>query len=279
MGNNYDVKYTKLFSPGEEFKECCRCKEVKNKNEFYKHKRSRDGLSAWCKDCERAAKQRYAESPKRKVTEKRCNKCKEVKPANAFNRDRHNSCGLTSWCKECQAKVRKKRIKLDTHLPEQKRCYRCGVIKLQQDFYKDPARPDGLTNECKQCRKIMDAVSYVKKQFRKTIEPKLSLAVNGWDQAGDVLREMAELQVAVEKEKNKVKKIVETIKADAADAVVSLAARQFRLQQAIEYFVKRNRSGCKRIERHFRFGTIYYYRNKLGVKLDVATAEENIGKP
>lgn len=40
-------------------KTCSRCKEEKELSEFYKHIRSKDGLCAYCKECDKKAKKDY----------------------------------------------------------------------------------------------------------------------------------------------------------------------------------------------------------------------------
>lgn len=40
---------------GVKQKQCGRCKKWKDENAFYKHRRHRDGLAVWCKECSNKA--------------------------------------------------------------------------------------------------------------------------------------------------------------------------------------------------------------------------------
>jgi hypothetical protein len=48
-------------------KKCCKCKETKEKTEFYKNKAQKDGLSTVCKDCDKAASLKWAKENPEKI--------------------------------------------------------------------------------------------------------------------------------------------------------------------------------------------------------------------
>ena len=47
-------------------KQCCRCKAIKNRSEFHKFARNRDGLQPYCRSCKRAIDiEHYGRNPRR----------------------------------------------------------------------------------------------------------------------------------------------------------------------------------------------------------------------
>ena len=70
-------------------KTCWDCKVEKDLEQFYKMKRSRDGRSGRCKECEkRYKKEKYREAAENycgpTARESKCTSCGEIKPANKF---------------------------------------------------------------------------------------------------------------------------------------------------------------------------------------------------
>jgi len=112
-------------------KRCGKCKTWKGESDFAKNRSRRDGLSDWCRDCERKRIRKYYrlrglhlkkyytyhESHRvvRGVKQKRCRKCRTWKPETQFSRHKYNKDRLEVWCKECiskaqrRSRVRKKR--------------------------------------------------------------------------------------------------------------------------------------------------------------------------
>jgi len=110
---------------------CSKCKKQKDESEFGKHRKSKDGLGCWCKECVRAnARERY-EIKKRDsvkkynnykdlhrvaggVKQKQCGRCKKWKAENQYYKHSKHKDGLAVWCKECSNKAtnkaRKKRL-------------------------------------------------------------------------------------------------------------------------------------------------------------------------
>lgn len=48
-------------------KTCCKCNKAKNDNQFQKHKRTRDGLDCWCKECRHEYQKEYRSKPEIKL--------------------------------------------------------------------------------------------------------------------------------------------------------------------------------------------------------------------
>jgi len=107
------------------FKEklCSRCKQWKYYSDFYKDKKTKDGLMFWCKECEskrtehkRRSNKKYLRYEDRHRTVKRikqklCAKCSIWKVESDFSKNRSNRDGLNSWCKECTRKATDKNRK------------------------------------------------------------------------------------------------------------------------------------------------------------------------
>ena len=111
-------------------RQCSKCQKWKDESEFYKKQRQKDGLSYWCRKCEREyARERYRRAVGRSkkylgfeqrhrlvdgVREKRCPKCKKWKLETQFYKRRRHKDGLAAWCKECADKAtnlcRKRRL-------------------------------------------------------------------------------------------------------------------------------------------------------------------------
>ena len=104
------------------FKEklCSHCKQWKYYSEFYKNRRSKDGLSCWCRECEnkrfghkrKGMRTNLRCEDRHKVNEgikqKFCRKCSKWKAENEFYKNRSNRDGLNDRCKKCSYKPAKK---------------------------------------------------------------------------------------------------------------------------------------------------------------------------
>ena len=81
-------------------KQCTRCKETKELEEFYNDKRQTDGKSYYCKDCHRAYNKRIGEEPgfkeKRRQTSR---EWRERNPGYTGRRVRINKIALTLFHK------------------------------------------------------------------------------------------------------------------------------------------------------------------------------------
>lgn len=163
------------------FKEklCSRCKKWKYYSEFYKNRRSKDGLSFGCKECEkkrsgyeRKGARQYLRFEERHrlvngLKEKLCSKCGTWRGEGKFTKDRSSKDGLAGWCKECSHQAAKKSLKPkrkrtrrnlryeDRHRivngVKQKFCRKCYKWKNESQFYVDRSKKDGLSDRCKEC--------------------------------------------------------------------------------------------------------------------------------
>lgn len=269
-----------MFEVAVETKECCRCKEAKPVSKFHKRRNQRDGLGYWCKDCESLYKRvKYRNRAKEPAAEKRCQDCQEIKLQKHFTTDNYSRDGLSRRCRECQAVYRYSRKKLNTELPKEKRCSHCGVVKPQQAFDKRASSPDGLRGQCKQCMRLNLRVIYASRQIEEDPESKYRNIINNWDQVGDAVRQTAELQLAINKEKTECKKRVNLIKEQTAVVIKPYLSQQAYLRRMIEKFIKNSRTTCAELKKQLRFGAIRFCHNKLNVTLDIALAEKQLGKP
>ena len=111
-------------------KQCSKCRKWKDKSEFGKNSRLRDGLNSWCRECYRkqwlkryrkdgkTVKRYYTYEEAHRVIdgvkEKRCRRCWKWKAEIEFYKHRGRKDGLSLWCKECANKAtnkaRKKRL-------------------------------------------------------------------------------------------------------------------------------------------------------------------------
>lgn len=106
-------------------KKCSRCGQELPTEEFYRNKRSADGLQWYCKKCAKTYSLRYyaammgdenlhahhlrmrkkrmilraEQSP---ITEKRCAVCGQTKSVYHFYRNAYSNDGFASYCKECK---------------------------------------------------------------------------------------------------------------------------------------------------------------------------------
>jgi len=105
-------------------KQCAGCRKRKDESEFSKIRKSKDGLSYWCKKCEREnARKCYKREgePLKKyygyeqchrvvdgVKQKRCRKCEKWKAESEFYKYHRHKDGLANRCKECSDKATNK---------------------------------------------------------------------------------------------------------------------------------------------------------------------------
>ena len=115
-------------------KKCPRCGLTRNTEEFGRNRSLRDGLSCYCKVCNReigsALYRRKREADGFLVRQretlppgvKRCARCREVKFLSDFHRLRQQSGGYNPYCKDCRSAMAS-----DTHI---KRMYGLSRVEL-----------------------------------------------------------------------------------------------------------------------------------------------------
>ena len=105
-------------------KRCTRCGKLKDKSEFGKQAKFKDGLRYWCKQCFRdysneyrgkhgkvGKKNRSFEEAHRKVRgvrQKQCSGCRRWKLEDEFYKNNETKDGLGSLCKKCTAEAARK---------------------------------------------------------------------------------------------------------------------------------------------------------------------------
>jgi 5-methylcytosine-specific restriction endonuclease McrA len=88
---------------------CSRCRQVLPVTSFNKWKRSKDGLSYYCRDCVRTLDRRYSRANSGNTvdyvpaTEKTCRQCNSTLPADSFHRSKYVPDGLAIYCKKCKS--------------------------------------------------------------------------------------------------------------------------------------------------------------------------------
>lgn len=260
-------------------KKCSVCKEVKSVDEFHKRKLSKDGLVSECKDCSRIRKQTQRDKPKERIENKRCIRCQEIKSAGDFNKNMHNRDGLSNQCRQCSKLSRKALIKRNPDLPETKVCSTCGIEKPQQQFDKKHESPDGLSYRCKNCRNLSYRMRYIMRALHRDKNKGLRPGIETWEQADNLVREMAELQLTINNEKRACERRVDMIKSDCAQKIRPYVAKQTLLQLTLEDFVTKTCRSARRMVKKCRFGVVAFYRRKLDVVLNIELAAAKIGQP
>ena len=103
-------------------KRCTKCKKSKDKSQFGKDKRLKDGLSYWCIKCEQEYQHAYylrtSKATRRNfkyedshrvvggVKQKLCRKCRKWKAEREFHTNLISRDGLKATCKKCAKKSR-----------------------------------------------------------------------------------------------------------------------------------------------------------------------------
>lgn len=83
-------------------KTCSKCKKQLSPSEFSPDKKTRDGLYAWCKPCNRTYQNSKKHEPNFEGT-KICSTCEVEKPKTHFRVRRICKDGLSNECKDCQS--------------------------------------------------------------------------------------------------------------------------------------------------------------------------------
>lgn len=148
-------------TPAVDFKHCSTCAAEKPAVQFWKRRRSIDGLQLVCIQCQKQAaadlrQQRAQWLPFLGATE--CAYCDELKSLPGFAQRTGTLKGLQYECKQCASR-RMSQLYTDNKTkcsvgPEtEKVCCRCMLVKSCNEFYRQSNRPDGLQSCCKLCLK------------------------------------------------------------------------------------------------------------------------------
>jgi hypothetical protein len=83
-------------------KKCSKCKNEKEKTDFYVKSQNKDGLCGQCKEC--YDEQRNGDSVDLESLEegkKKCTECPNYKPYSEFNKRKGSKDGYRNQCREC----------------------------------------------------------------------------------------------------------------------------------------------------------------------------------
>ena len=114
------AKRAALFAQGR--KKCYKCCKIKNVDDFYKRKRSKDGLCSYCKECmapinktDKRCIPRKEQAQLFSQGKKKCPNCGNIKDVDCFSKAKSTKDGLHSNCKECTLEQINKRLKSDPY--------------------------------------------------------------------------------------------------------------------------------------------------------------------
>lgn len=101
----------------QKIKTCCRCGRELPASAFYKNARSKDGLAAYCKECNRVCQRECLIKKSHQL--KFCVGCKRDLPLSEFYIKHNRKIAMCSYCKECrQRAAARKKAEPPKHLKE-----------------------------------------------------------------------------------------------------------------------------------------------------------------
>ena len=139
---------------GMDTKQCSRCGETKELDQFSPQKETRDGRKGVCKPCRASqAKEagRLAGAQARPCyqdtdTHKECRGCRVMKDRAEFRRNSQKRDGKDTHCRACRAAPSRWIDSART-----KQCRRCLAVKDREMFTVDRQKRDGRHSMCKTC--------------------------------------------------------------------------------------------------------------------------------
>ena len=138
-------------------KKCPRCGLLKNFQLFHRNSSRRDGLSTWCRECNKDDYLKKADSRRKSNNERYViNKDKyrarqrEIRSSTSTHRDRERK-RLSDRATRTPAEVLADRLRLR---PDGvKRCRKCLDLLALEEFAPNISTADGLRSECRSCRR------------------------------------------------------------------------------------------------------------------------------
>ena len=130
-------------------KECYKCKNDKELDEFSKETKKKDGLNMYCKSCIKETK--TEKKITKKILEKKCKCCLEIKVINEFYIHRESKDNYNIYCKKCVNEKYKKYISKKKIITE-KKCIKCNETKKLLDFDINKKGKDGKDEYCLYCK-------------------------------------------------------------------------------------------------------------------------------
>ena len=134
-------------------KVCSRCNVEQELKNFSKRNLSKDGKTAWCKDCMREYRKELQSRPVPTLLTKLCSLCKEEKPATEFTKAVGNAGNLYSRCKACvKIKSREYYVANKTEIQERKRLVRTTPEAKAKRRKWEANNKEGLAENLKRWR-------------------------------------------------------------------------------------------------------------------------------
>ena len=160
-------------------------------------------------------------------------------------------------------------------MPEvkEKRCNKCHLLKPVKDFSKDKKSPDGYGYTCKTCKSL-----YAKECYQRE-RPNSKAGLDSWDQIDSVVREIAEIQAAINAEKATCERRIAQLKEYVNKAIRPWQAHQERLIDMLREYFKKNHTDTVAATKDCRFGTVGYFGGRIILDLNTELAKERIDKP
>ena len=136
---------------------CPKCSLSKAASEFHNNKRNQDGLSSWCKLCN---KQRYADNQERLNEENKARYWADPERARRIQAERRNPIVHREGERERALRYKNRsfqeiaadRARLRPN--GKKKCRKCLNEKVFEDYGTNSRLADGLHSECKLCRQL-----------------------------------------------------------------------------------------------------------------------------
>jgi len=131
-------------------KQCAKCHDIKNADEFMKSHINRTGLYSYCKSCTKQDRKKDIEAYAEKnahVNEKQCTTCHVEKNFSDFFRNTKPMFNLTPYhdsCKACEV----------PNISDVYQCNRCDEIKNLMLFSYDKTKENGRRTICKDCTNL-----------------------------------------------------------------------------------------------------------------------------
>jgi hypothetical protein len=166
---------------------------------------------------------------------------------------------------------------------ETRKCTKCGKEKPTSEFYKHAAAKDGLYCHCKICHKLSvqkwllfkkrEAAESKKENIKKLVSEIQQKrcekrGISSQVQINSVLREMAETQLVIDREKA------------VYDARVEPHLRHLiSFQNMLKGFLKSSLDKIKHEAIDFEFGKIAWREGDFNISLNTALAKERLEKP
>ena len=148
-----------------------------------------------------------------------------------------------------------------------KKCRKCQRVQPASEFYKNKRSRDGLLGQCRECCRVAQ-------ENRKS-----PTGIDTWDQVGDAIREIAELEAAIDNENALCEKRVAMVREYSAEATNSWEEKIMALRALIKGFIQAKiDKGFKRY-REYLFGSILIRDGNFKLKLNKELAAKMKGKP